>query len=494
MRIKRNVWVSVILAVACVTILAGTVSAVVASRGMLGKLSPVIAGHARRTPVPTATARPTPTATPVPLPDGNDWTQYRFDVFGTGVNPEGELSSANVGKLTQRWAFSSSYAFESAPAVVDGVVYATNGNALLAIDLRTGTQLWKFDGIPQNIATTFSSVAVDQGTHLAYYGSPDGRVYAVDTRNGTGVWSVRLDASPGAFIWSSPLLTNGKVYVGLASHDDHPCVRGAVFALDPATGQIVWSHYIVPANELGGGVWSSLNADPDADAVIVTTGNPCELEQDNPVQGGVIHAQEDAFLALNWDSGNTLWQYTPFSDDECDCDFGEGPVIFTYQGTKYVVGGNKLGMVYALVPPTTPNSSPQLAWSQQITGIGYLGQGGIFEPPTYSNGIIYIAAGPSQDGACTQGALWALRANTGASVWRQCTAGQVVGASSVVGDVLFVGQQDKLVAYAAATGQVLWQAPQPGPHWGGVAISRGFVLAGSVSGKLYCYALPGGSY
>lgn len=481
---KRNVLATIILTTACVTILAGTLSAVVASRGTV--TSPIV----RRAPTATATAQPTPTTTPVPLPAGNDWAQYRYDILGTGVNPEGRITSANIAQLTQRWIVRSAFAFESTPAMVNGVIYVTNGNSLLAIDLLTGTQKWKFDGIPQSISTIFSSVAVDPSAQIAYYGSPDGRVYAVDARTGIGLWSVQLDASPGAFVWSSPLLANGKVYVGLASHDDHPCVRGGVFALDAATGRIVWSHYTVPANELGGSVWSSLSADPDTHAVIATTGNPCLLDPSNPVQGGVIHAQEDAFVALDWDTGNTLWQYSAMSDDECDCDFGEGPAVYTYHGAKYIVGGNKLGMMYALTPPTTPGGSPQLAWSQHITGIGYLGQGAIYEPPTYSNGVVFVAAGPSLDGTCNQGALWALRADSGAVLWRQCTSGQVVGASSISGDVLFVGQQDKLVAYATSTGKVLWQAPQPGPHWGGIAVSRGFVLAGSVSGKLYCYSLP----
>src|SRR6266849_5662640 len=38
------------------------------------------------------------------LPDGQDWTQYRFDVTGTGMNPEGQISVENVAQLSQQWA------------------------------------------------------------------------------------------------------------------------------------------------------------------------------------------------------------------------------------------------------------------------------------------------------------------------------------------------------------------------------------------------------
>jgi hypothetical protein len=45
---------------------------------------------------------------------------------------------------------------------------------------------------------------------------------------------------------------HGKLYLGLASHNDNPCVRGAVFALDPKDGHSIWAYYTVDANHLGG--------------------------------------------------------------------------------------------------------------------------------------------------------------------------------------------------------------------------------------------------
>src|SRR5207249_4196610 len=119
---------------------------------------------------------------------------------------------------------------------------------------------------------------------------------AINALNGTEVWETPLgDAKQGAYIWSSPLLINGKVYVGLASHNDAPCVRGAVFALDPATGRTIWVHYMVPAGKLGGTVWSSLIARPQAHEVVATTGNPCPW--------GNGFAQVDSFVAMDWDTG-----------------------------------------------------------------------------------------------------------------------------------------------------------------------------------------------
>ena len=52
----------------------------------------------------TATAGPTATATSVPLPKGNDWTQYRFDLAGSGLNPENRITTSNVSQLKQQWS------------------------------------------------------------------------------------------------------------------------------------------------------------------------------------------------------------------------------------------------------------------------------------------------------------------------------------------------------------------------------------------------------
>ncbi len=433
------------------------------------------------TPTPTIELTPDTNTAPSILPDGNDWTQYRFDLAGTGVNPESSFSSKNASLLRPRWVDHHFQAFESTPAESNGIVYIANGNSLYAFDLLTGSQVWRFDDIPQHNATISSSVAVDPEAGLAYYGTPDARVYAVHTRDGTQAWMTQLgDPAHGAFIWSSPLVVNHRVYIGLASKQDSPCVRGGVFALDAATGHIVWKHYMVPAGRLGGSVWSSLIAVPGKAELIATTGNPCPA--------GPSDAQQDAIVALNWNTGATLWQYTAVGYDDCDCDFGEGAVDFTYQGREYVVAGNKNGTVYAVTP--TSHGTVALDWSKQITTPGFLGEGGIFEPPTYSNGLLFVAGGPPLDGSCQRGKLYALRPNSGAIVWSTCTSGQVVSPASATGDVLFVAQLDVLVAYQATTGRELWRAPQPGQAWGGVTIARQSVIVGTVSGALYCYSVP----
>jgi outer membrane protein assembly factor BamB len=472
---KRRLLVALILALALAATITATVSAVFFGNPFAGTRATTHRSSVTATPVAKKTV-----TTRKPPPDGQDWTQYRFDVNGAGLNPEGSISVKNVASLVQNWAVHPTRSgFGSTPAVVNGIVYQTNGNGLYAFDLDSGETLWHFDDIPQSRGLVTSSVAVDSSSHLAYYGTPDARVYAVNTLTGKAVWQVQIGSpNAGAYIWSSPLVVHGNVYIGLASQNDNPCVRGGVFALDGLTGKKVWTHYTTGAGKLGGGVWSSVIAVPGKHEIIATTGNPCPHR--------VSDDDEDSVEAIDWDSGTTLWKYRAVAYDDCDCDFGQGAVDFVYHGQEYVVAGSKNGVVYALTP-LEGNRSVQLVWSLKISKPGYLQYGGIFQPPTYSNGLVFVAGGPTPDGACPGGKLFAFQVDTGTVQWSACTIGQVVSPTSTTGDVLFVKQHYLLIAYEAATGRQLWHAEQHGEFWGGVAISRGSVLVGSVDGVLYCY-------
>jgi polyvinyl alcohol dehydrogenase (cytochrome) len=420
-------------------------------------------------------------ATPAPSPQpsigeplaGNDWIQYRYDVNGTGANPEGLVSSATINELTLRWSLSGLGIFAATPAVVGDTIYVPNMHSLYAFDLRSGAVRWRFDAEATPYPFINSSVAVDTALHLAYFGDPAARFYAVDTRTGKAAWSVVLDASTGAHIWGSPLLVNDKLYIGVASHADNPCVRGSVFALEPATGAIVWTYYASPADLNGGGVWSSVSANPELHEVMATTGNPCSTHE---AQG-----QEDSIVGLDWDTGKLLWKYQAIDYDDCDCDFGQGTVDAVYRGREYIVAGNKYGAIYGLSRDPS-GGSPQLAW--RVTA-----RPGVASPPTYSNGLVFVPAGAPLDGSCRYGAVYAIHIDSGALAWRVCTGSQVLSPSALSGDILFLGYTNMLVAYEASTGRMLRTFSINGTSWGGVTVSHGFVLVDTAGGRLYAFSL-----
>src|SRR5205823_6225337 len=71
---------------------------------------------------------------------------------------------------------------------------------------------------------------------LVYVGSDDRKVYALDPATGAIVWATPLQGP----VKASPAVVRGVVYV--ASNGDATGVPGAVYALDGATGAILWTH------------------------------------------------------------------------------------------------------------------------------------------------------------------------------------------------------------------------------------------------------------
>lgn len=93
----------------------------------------------------------------------------------------------------------------------------------------------------------------------------------MDRCTGTLVWSTQVDTNPAAVITGSLVVYRGVTYVGISSKEEvggPATFRGAVIALDAATGTLLWKTYTVPSNNgnsdsnkpgyySGNAVWSS---------------------------------------------------------------------------------------------------------------------------------------------------------------------------------------------------------------------------------------------
>jgi eukaryotic-like serine/threonine-protein kinase len=92
----------------------------------------------------------------------------------------------------KRWDYPTSKSWvNGTPAVRDGLVYVgtSDSSRFMALDARTGRLRFNFDAK----GYVFSSAALAGG--LAYFGSHNGRLYALDTKTGTLAWTFQTDAS-----------------------------------------------------------------------------------------------------------------------------------------------------------------------------------------------------------------------------------------------------------------------------------------------------------
>src|SRR5262249_49117335 len=196
---------------------------------------------------------------PAACPALADWPTYGFDLTRNRFNPqEGLINATTLSRLKVRWFFSTgsgTAAVSASRSVVEGVVYVGSWNGTMyALDAFSGQPLWTFNindphpedrnGVPG--IKSWAAVA----NAVVYFGGADANVYALDAQTGALAWKTSLGdpatSVEGAHVWTSPAVFHRKVYVGKASHLDNPCVRGALVALDAATGAEIWRFEPLP--------------------------------------------------------------------------------------------------------------------------------------------------------------------------------------------------------------------------------------------------------
>ena len=113
--------------------------------------------------------------------------------------------------------------------VVEGdmLLVSSLSHTLYAFDRENGGLLWEFTPEGDDGAL-IGSVTVADG--VAYFGSANGKVYALDLETRELVWSAPYET--GSRIWGAAALDDANVYIGSMDH--------FVYALDRETGQLVW--------------------------------------------------------------------------------------------------------------------------------------------------------------------------------------------------------------------------------------------------------------
>jgi outer membrane protein assembly factor BamB len=146
-----------------------------------------------------------------------DWPVFRGDALMTGAG-----GAKLPDQLEVRWTFKTADAIESAPAVVDGVVYVCSlDRHLYAIDLASGRQKWK-----TKLSYMKASPAVKGGR--VYVGDLEGRFYCVNADDGKKLW--QFDSQ-------------GEIHAGANFHGDN-VIFGShdtnLYCLSP-DGKQVWA-------------------------------------------------------------------------------------------------------------------------------------------------------------------------------------------------------------------------------------------------------------
>jgi glucose dehydrogenase len=354
--------------------------------------------------------------------DPHDWPIYNRDVMGTRYNhAEQALSKDNVGQLMEKWRFPAQGSkdrvgiIHGTPVVVNGYVYFGTETSPTVYKLAPdGTVKWTYpartearpdaprpprEGLPVSGFMNSPLVTSDS----VYIGDVGGTVHALDRSTGELRWKVGTKAKPfpaahaSNSIFSGPILADGMIVIagGAFEHAvaaipaNRGCTgRGLVFALEPYTGNVIWTYAVGPeAQEFDSPVtikdaWgervfhrgpstSSVWCTPsyDAESGTIFFGTDCHNSPRQPTSNDprLYTKHSCAVIALNARTGAEKWVtqinpddvwnyamrgYDPEKGRYKDQSVGDTPKIYTIdvegRPTKVVGCGSKNGGFYVL--------------------------------------------------------------------------------------------------------------------------------------------------
>jgi outer membrane protein assembly factor BamB len=377
----------------------------------------------------------------------SDWPRFLFDLAHSSNNKAATaITSANASTLVEDWTFidpqptmqgQPSASLYATPVVVNGVVYiGSNTGMFYALDEATGAVLWQqLLGYTTSITcgsghgvTSSATLATDpaSGMLTVYVGGGDGYLYALDAATGNirfrqFVTDVGTTQNLG-FIWGSPTIVNGMIYLGWASACDNPLVRSGIKSFDQRSGRLLNTFWTLPKGSIGAGVWST--AASNGKSIWFTTGNGA---------GGYSYA----IVKLNAISlrVQSAW-INPAGTD--DLDWGSSPSLFTVKinnvKTTLVGASGKDGIFHVLDANNLENGP---IWSYPIGTTADFGVGTCLAAPIFDSvsKTLFVASNLTTiDGQSYPGSIRAFNPADGTIIWETgVTGGPVMGSPTLDG-------------------------------------------------------------
>jgi outer membrane protein assembly factor BamB len=414
------------------------------------------------------------------------WKLPNGDLAGTRAAVGSAIDAGNATRLEVRWRFgltakpTFSGIFASTPVADRGTVYVQDLQSnVYALGRSDGTLRWAHRYRASNDGP--NGLAVDE---LRVYGATDSDAFALAAPTGWELWRRHLTSAREQFVDVAPVVWNGIVFVSTVGYS--PFGRGAIYALDAATGAVRWKFVTIeepwryPLEAGGGGLWYPVSVDTRG-RLYAGNSNPSPWggtpERPN---GGAFPGPArytDSLIVLDARTGDLLWHDQVTPHDVRDYDFQATPILATVEGADLVFGAGKAGRVIAW-----DRATRRRRWTAEVglhrNDLGPLPRrrvtvcpgllGGVETPMAYADGRLFV---PVVD-LCGWGS---------ATSRQQLTT---VDPSRGKG---------RLVALDATTGRMLWERRLPSPDFGCATVTNDLVFTSTYDGSVYAFATGDGT-
>ncbi len=318
-----------------------------------------------------------------------DWLHTNGNYAQTRFYPGKQINTGNVKNLKPKFTFQTEVleSMETAPIVVDGVMYMTTSyNHVYALDAVTGKEFWHYKHKMGPI-TTFCcgpnnrGVAVEGGK--LFMGTLDSRLVSLDAKSGKVLWNIEIaDPEKGYSETMAPTVVGGKVLIG--TNGGEYGIRGFVKAFDAANGNLLWTFNTIPEKgsegvwavndatgrnmhrdiaaekaqlardgsffqTLGGGVWMNPAVDLKSNTIFFVVGNPSPDLYGAERPGDNLYT--DSLVAVDLNTGAYKWHFQYIAHDVWDLDAVSPPILVDVKDKSGktvpgVIHGGKTGHVY----------------------------------------------------------------------------------------------------------------------------------------------------
>jgi outer membrane protein assembly factor BamB len=427
-----------------------------------------------------------------------EWPAPNMNLSSTRAAQGSAIDAANVAGLRSKpaWRFplrgyqTPSGVFASTSIALGGLVFVQDLDSnVFALDARSGREVWRTRAL--SVSGGPNGLAAGEGR---IYGNTSSNAFALDAATGKVLWRRKLVRTANQSIDIAPQFANGLVYTSTVGVS--PGGKGVLYALEASTGRVRWDFstilgdWAVPSQAAGGGAWWPVSVGSDG-TVYAGISNPVPwggtpaLPNGGAYRGRALYT--DSLLALDGETGRLKWYAQAVRHDVRDYDLSVSPILAKLQiggaSRDLVFGSGKGGVVYAW-----DAASHRLEWQSRVglhrNDVGPLPRrrvsvcpglyGGVETPMAYADARLFVpvvdlcmrgsATGyePLQNVDIAKrgsGALTALDASTGRTVWTRHFPVPVFGCATVANDVVFTATLDGHV-YGLSTqdGRILWQA------------------------------------
>jgi alcohol dehydrogenase (cytochrome c) len=301
-------------------------------------------------------------------PDG-DWLSWRRTRDGWGYSPLAQVSRDNVARLRLVWSLAMrDGSNQVTPLVHDGIMYLTHpGNVIQAVAADSGDVIWEYRyEFPEAARTLGGPVR-----NIAIYGDKlflatyDAAIVAIDARSGEQVWRTpKADYREAYTHTAGPIIGGGVVLSGINGCERYTADGCFITGHDPDTGKELWRTSTIalpgtPENDTwaglapelrgGGDAWIAGSYDAELDLFFIGTSQAkpwVAASRGMSPRDAALYT--NSTLAIRPATGEIAWHFQHVPGETIDMEVGFERVIIESDGEKRLYTIGKDGILWRL--------------------------------------------------------------------------------------------------------------------------------------------------